>query len=204
MQAGLRQAGLGLALLAALSGCDHMQQSLREVNVLVTGSGAQAAKPAKSTPVATRKVPKPVARPAVETAPVVEPVSVAPVLPEPDVERSATRSRGRALPELAVVGLTEAQLQSRLGRPAADEPHPPGRVWRYRGDGCTVSLSLYPDVRTKVFRTLAYEVISDDNSAERKLECLEGFSANLAPDRRDRGGGGGSAAGGSGAVGDGR
>lgn len=202
MQARLRQAGIGLALLMVLSGCDHLQQSLRDVNALMTGS--HGAKPAKSTSVATRKIPKPAPRPAAETAAATAPAATNPALPTPDVESSATRSGDRALPELAVVGLTEAQLRSRLGRPAADEPHPPGRIWRYRGDGCTVALSLYPDVRTKVFRTLAYEVISDDNSAERKHECLEGFGADLAANRRDRGGGGGGTAGGPDPVGDGR
>jgi hypothetical protein len=203
MQATLRQAGISLALLTALAGCDHLQQSLRELDALANGRSTASTKPPRSAPVASRKVPKPAPRPAVETPQAVEPILARAPSPEPDVERSATRSGDRALPELAVVGLTEAQLQSRLGRPAADEPHAPGRVWRYRGDGCTVSLSLYPDVRTKVFRTLAYEVISDDNSAERKRDCLEGFSSNLAADR-DPGGGGAAAAGGSGAVGDGR
>jgi len=202
MLARLRQAGIGLALLTALAGCDHLQQSLHELDALATGKGAPGAKPARTPQVTGRKVPKPVPRPA--TPDTVEPAEASAPDPRPMPESAATSSGDRALPELAVVGLSETQLQSRLGRPVADEPHPPGRIWRYRGDGCTVSLSLYPDVRTKVFRTLAYEVISDDDSTERKRDCLAGFNTSLAADR-DRGGGrGGTAGGGSGSAGDGR
>lgn len=202
MLARLRQAGIGLALLTALAGCDHLQQSLRELDALANGKGASSAKPARPAPVTSRKVPKPVPRPA--TPDTVEPAEVSANDTRPMPQPAATSSGDRALPELAVVGLSETQLQLRLGRPMADEPHPPGRIWRYRGDGCTVSLSLYPDVRTKVFRTLAYEVISDDDSTERKRDCLAGFNTSLAADR-DRGGGrGGTAGGGSGSAGDGR
>lgn len=205
MQARLRQAGIGLALLVILTGCDHVGQRLRELTAPTTTTPTTS-RTTRPAPVATRKVPKPAPRPAAEPAAAAQPVAAVPASPETDVERAATIQGDRELPELAVVGLTEAQLKSRLGQPSADEPHPPGRVWRYRGDGCTVSLSLYPDVRTKVFRTLAYEVISDDNSAERKHDCLEGFGATLAAGsggRNDRGDGGGTA-GGSGATGDGR
>ena len=49
---------------------------------------------------------------------------------------------------------------------------PPGKRWRYRDGQCTLDVQLYPDVQTKQFGTLAYEVKSDDNTDEGKRVCL--------------------------------
>jgi hypothetical protein len=71
-----------------------------------------------------------------------------------------------------VVGLDEAQLRSRFGPPSSEEDKAPGKVWHYRSGHCRVDLDLYPDVETRVYRALAYEVTSDDGSHEKEHHCL--------------------------------
>ena len=58
-----------------------------------------------------------------------------------------------------------------LGAPTSVEDRPPGKLWRYRDGQCTLVVQLYPDVQTKQFGTLAYEVKSDDNTDEGKRVC---------------------------------
>jgi hypothetical protein len=64
-----------------------------------------------------------------------------------------------------------------FGPPNAADDSGPGKTWRYRNGRCTLNLSFYPDVETRVYRTLAYEVTSDDNNAERKRVCLSQFQS---------------------------
>ncbi len=58
-----------------------------------------------------------------------------------------------------------------LGAPTSEEDRPPGKLWRYRDGQCTLVVQLYPDVHTKQFGTLGYEVKSDDNTDEGKRVC---------------------------------
>ena len=69
-------------------------------------------------------------------------------------------------------GKSEAELRDVLGTPTSEEDRPPGKRWRYRDGQCTLDVQLYPDVQTKQFGTLAYEVKSDDNTDEGKRLCL--------------------------------
>jgi hypothetical protein len=75
------------------------------------------------------------------------------------------------------VGLAEAQLVARLGQPTAESEEPPGKTWRYQNKSCTVDFMLYPDVETRIYRALAYEVINDDQSAAGKRLCLAELEA---------------------------
>lgn len=84
---------------------------------------------------------------------------------------TAAKPAGEPIPD-GLVGLDEAQLRAKLGPPTSEEDRAPGKVWRYRDGACTVDLDLYPDVETRVYRALAYEVISDDGSHEKKHRCL--------------------------------
>jgi len=78
----------------------------------------------------------------------------------------------------AYVGLAEAQLVERLGTPSLQrEDQPPGKTWRYQNRNCTVEFMLYPDVETRTYRALAYEVINDDQSAAGKRLCLAELEA---------------------------
>jgi hypothetical protein len=80
------------------------------------------------------------------------------------------------------IGLDEAQLRARFGPPTSEEERAPGKIWRYRQGPCTVALDLYPDVESRVFRALAYEVTSNDGSPEKERHCL----AELALRSRNR------------------
>jgi len=64
-----------------------------------------------------------------------------------------------------LVGMDESQLGQMFGQPAAVETHPPGKTLRYRRQECVLSLALFLDVETRIYRTLSYEVSSDDNNA---------------------------------------
>ena len=76
------------------------------------------------------------------------------------------------------VGLGETQLVERLGRPSLQrEDQPPGKTWRYQNKICTVDFMLYPDVETRTYRALAYEVINDDKSAAGRRLCLAELEA---------------------------
>ena len=75
-------------------------------------------------------------------------------------------------PALSLVGKSETELRAMLGAPTSEEDRPPGKRWRYRDGQCTLDVQLYPDVQTKQFGTLAYEVKSDDNTDEGKRACL--------------------------------
>jgi hypothetical protein len=84
---------------------------------------------------------------------------------------ASVRSFQGAAP-ISLAGKSESELRAMLGAPTSEEDRPPGKRWRYRDGQCTLDVQLYPDVRTKQFGTLAYEVKSDDNSDEGKRSCL--------------------------------
>ncbi|TWT12954.1 hypothetical protein [Reyranella sp. CPCC 100927] len=82
-----------------------------------------------------------------------------------------------ARPQL--IGLGEEEVRAKLGAPTTEEERPPGKIWRYRRGGCTVNLSLYPDVQTRKFGTLTYEVKSDDDTDEGKRNCLADLQSRI-------------------------
>jgi hypothetical protein len=76
-------------------------------------------------------------------------------------------------------GKSENEIRAMLGTPTSEEERSPGKRWRYRDGQCTLDVQLYPDVQTKQFGTLAYEVKSDDNSDEGKRLCLAQFQSRV-------------------------
>ena len=78
--------------------------------------------------------------------------------------RTAPRSRCRARARPSFGKCSAHQQARRIA--------PPAKRWRYRDGQCTLDVQLYPDVQTKQFGTLAYEVKSDDNTDEGKRLCL--------------------------------
>jgi hypothetical protein len=78
-----------------------------------------------------------------------------------------------------LIGLDEASLRSVLGDPAAIEDTAPSKLWVYRRRQCTMNVTLYPDVETKKFHALNYEVNGNDGSA-RQQQCVTQFSSQLA------------------------
>lgn len=98
--------------------------------------------------------------------------------------RTATAATPAAAPTAApdsgasLIGLAEDQLLARLGPPAIErDDQPPGKTWRYLNRNCTVDFTLYPDVQTRIYRALAYEVTNNDNSAAAKRLCLAELEA---------------------------
>lgn len=79
---------------------------------------------------------------------------------------------GSVTTAINLVGLDEQQVEAVLGAPTEQEDRAPAKTWRYRSGSCTVDLALYPDVETRVFRTLSYAVTTDDDTAAEERLCL--------------------------------
>lgn len=78
-----------------------------------------------------------------------------------------------------LVGMDEHQLESVLGPPNEQEDRAPAKTWRYRNGNCVVDLALYPDVETRVFRTLSYEVTTGEDTAAEERLCLAELQARV-------------------------
>ena len=107
-------------------------------------------------------------------------------LPLPKSPPSATETAAAApaprssdAPAVTFAGKSESEIRAMLGTPTSEEERPPGKRWRYRDGQCTLDVQLYPDVQTKQFGTLAYEVKSDDNTDEGKRLCLAQFQSRV-------------------------
>lgn len=102
----------------------------------------------------------------------------APVLPSGEVSTPFPEQSPSLVPPpapptpVSLAGKSEKELRALLGPPTSEEERPPGKRWRYQDGTCSLEVQLYPDVQTKQFGTLAYEVKSDDNSDEGKRACL--------------------------------
>lgn len=93
---------------------------------------------------------------------------------KPAVSAPAAPTQTAAAP-VQLVGMNEGEVQALLGAPSMVEDHAPGKTWRFRKHDCVLSVALYPDVQTRVFRTLSYEVTSDDHNAGAKQLCETKF-----------------------------
>ena len=153
-------------LLAALGGCE-VARGMRDDFGRLTSSPAALQKSQPARPqVAARPRPAPATAPAGEvTTPFPEqsPSIVPPPAP------------------VSLAGKSEKELRALLGPPTSEEERPPGKRWRYQEGSCSLDVQLYPDVQTKQFGTLAYEVKSDDNSDEGKRACLAQFQSRAQP-----------------------
>ena len=89
----------------------------------------------------------------------------APVAPHPQIDE--------------LVGWNESELNSVFGAPASQEDHAPNKQLVYRIKQCTLNVTLYPEVETKQFHALNYEVNSDDGSAKRQQACIAEFTSRL-------------------------
>jgi hypothetical protein len=78
-----------------------------------------------------------------------------------------------------VIGLDEAALRAAFGEPAAQEETAPSKLWIYRRRQCTMNVTLYPDVETRKFHALNYEVSGNDGTT-RQQQCITQFSSQLA------------------------
>jgi hypothetical protein len=89
--------------------------------------------------------------------------------PEPDTSEAALKN-----PE-EVIGLDLAQISRLLGEPAFRTEQPPAKVWSYAGTGCAMRVFVYPDIKSKVFRALTYEIQGTDGSSLAKRRCFTGL-----------------------------
>jgi hypothetical protein len=161
---GLVRNSVGVGLLL-LSGCDAAR-SMRDDFARLTSSQptAQKAQPARNVASTNRPRPAPPASTSPDTPPVDAAAAAADFPPAPPAAAGA--------PALSLAGKSETELRAMLGAPTSEEDRPPGKRWRYRDGQCTLDVQLYPDVQTKQFGTLAYEVKSDDNTDEGKRVCV--------------------------------
>jgi len=79
-----------------------------------------------------------------------------------------------------LIGLDETGIETVFGAPAVQEDHAPTKLWVYHLRQCTMNLTFYPEVETRRFHALNYEVNSDDGSAKRQQACVAQFSSRLS------------------------
>jgi hypothetical protein len=71
--------------------------------------------------------------------------------------------------------MDEKSLLAQLGPPSASWDEIPGRKLSFRQRDCLLTVTLYPDVETREFRTLTYEVSSDDHNTGKTSLCETRF-----------------------------
>jgi hypothetical protein len=163
---------IGLLLLA---GCEA-PRSMRDDFLKLTSAQPTAPKSQPTKPTSTRP------GSTTPTASTTDAASVVPPPPsdEPLVFPAATAASNEqtarpapvSSPVLSLAGKSEIELRTTLGAPTSEEDRPPGKRWLYRVGPCTLDIQLYPDVRSKQFGVLAYEVKSDDNTDEGRRVCM--------------------------------
>jgi hypothetical protein len=156
-----------------VTGCELTQNAQRDFSRLVhgnvsTASGHYAApQQTSSRQTAARTDAKSAAKP---DDPKADPQQAAATTPAPS-----------PTPAVNLMGKSEGQVRALLGPPTSVEERAPGKTWHYRDGRCSVDVQLYPDVQTRQFGTLAYEVKSDDNSDEGRRDCLARFRSRAQP-----------------------
>jgi len=159
LEKSLSRQTLGISLLL-LSGCDVANNAQRDLSRLVS-SNPFSAKPAPAGRVAST--------PAKPTPAAVKTKQVPPKV-EPQGEVSSPTP-------VNLMGMSEGQVRALLGTPTSVEERAPGKTWHYRFGQCRANVQLYPDVQTRQFGTLAYEVKSDDNTDEGRRGCVAQLSS---------------------------
>lgn len=142
------------ASLLLLSGCDAAQSARADLTRLVSSD------PFKAAPQRPATRPAPAAKPAPATQ-----TAAAAAVPAADATPQAS------VPA-SLIGKSEGDVRALFGPPTSVEERAPGKLWRYRDGSCALDVQLYPDVQTRQFATLAYEVKSDDNTDQGNRACL--------------------------------
>jgi hypothetical protein len=161
--------------LLLLSGCDVARSARNDLNRLVS---SDPLKPHPQRTVARPAPAKPAPAPAAQTASQAQPASP-PSNASPSTDNKIEPSTETAnLPPVNLIGKSEGEVRALFGPPTTVEERAPGKTWRYRDGKCTLDVQLYPDVQTRQFGTLAYEVKSDDNTDEGNRACLAQLRAH--------------------------
>jgi hypothetical protein len=136
---GVRVVALGLALLAG-AGCSAVEDLFGQ-------------KPAPVAPPQRPAARKPPARPpAARLVPVKPPAVAEPVVAEPLGPPGGAPAVAMAVPNLA--GASGARVEQVLGAPGSRTASGAGERWDWRGEGCTLSLFLFPDVASGALSVL--------------------------------------------------
>jgi hypothetical protein len=130
----------------------------------------QAAAPAAAPPSPVQSV---APSPPLPPSPPPPPPRLAARKPAPGETVVATAGAAR---EIRIIGLDEIELRALLGPPESEELHAPGKILRYGGVHCRLSVALYPEVQTRIFKALSYEVTGDDITPEGRRVCLAELS----------------------------
>ena len=188
MNWGAAKGVMAIIACLAIQGCASVEQTAGDdANAIVSGDQGggipqlpvfqPASVAANETP--ARPAPKPVrrarAKPATEIARLPDPPAAGPIAADPPPAEETPAPAIAPAPEPVapkLVGLNEQELVATLGAPTERQDLMPGKLWRYQLPGCTVSVSLYPEVQTMIFRSLSYEVISNDDSPDGVRACL--------------------------------
>jgi hypothetical protein len=115
-----------------------------------------------------------------QPAPAVVAVAAAPVVAAPPHKKPHPPVVANAKPQIdELIGWNESEIRTVFGAPAAQEDHAPTKRLVYHDRQCTMDVTLYPEVETRQFQALNYEVNADDGSAKRQQACVAEFSARL-------------------------
>jgi hypothetical protein len=93
------------------------------------------------------------------------------------VDKAAARSADAHKVDL--IGLDQQQIESRLGPPSRELQHSPAMEAVFRTGRCTLIVTFYPDVQTRIYHALAYRVVSDADSSEERRFCSTVFDARF-------------------------
>jgi hypothetical protein len=95
-------------------------------------------------------------------------------------ETAASSSSGSAPRLNGYIGLDRPELQALLGDPSAEYRDGVSERLEFHDRGCSLQLRLYPEVDSRVYRTLTFEVSSDDSVVLRERACAERFASRLS------------------------
>jgi hypothetical protein len=160
--------------LLLLSGCDVAHSARNDLNRLVSSD------PFKPHPqqTAARTAPaKPAAATTAPSAAAAQPATGPTTTPATEAKAEPSKDTADMRP-VNLIGKSEGEVRALFGPPTTVEERAPGKTWRYRDGKCSLDVQLYPDVQTRQFGTLAYEVKSDDNTDEGNRACLAQLRAH--------------------------
>jgi len=78
-----------------------------------------------------------------------------------------------------LIGLSFTQMAALLGQPALQEERPPARAWTYNAATCVLTIFFYPDIATREFRALTYELKTESASEAGQGRCLHELRPRL-------------------------
>jgi len=88
-----------------------------------------------------------------------------PDLPPPPAEEPGIDPR-------RLIGLSFAQMAALLGQPTLQSERPPAKTWTYDTASCALTIFFYPDIATREFRALTYELKTEIASEAGQGRCL--------------------------------